>query len=140
MKENEYYRLTYTLTLNVAQTLLRLNPGLTICYVSGTGTDSTEKGGSMWARVKGKTENALLALPFKRAYMFRPGYIHPTKGLKNTKGYYTALAWLYPVWRTLFPKYVCTLQDMGQAMIHAVLSGYAKPVLEVTDIIQLAKS
>ena len=84
MKEPEYKQKTYDLTLHVANTLVRLNPDMTFCYVSGAGTDSSEKGSSMWARVKGKTENDLLKLPFKKAYMFRPGIIEPTTGLKNT--------------------------------------------------------
>jgi uncharacterized protein YbjT (DUF2867 family) len=87
MKEPEYYRLTYTLTLNVAQTLSKCNPDMTFCYVSGASTDSTEKGRSMWARVKGKTENDLMKLPFKQVFAFRPGYMHPTPGLKNVNKY-----------------------------------------------------
>ncbi len=140
MKETDYNRLTYTLTLHVAETLSRLNPDMTFCYVSGVGTDSTEKGRSMWARVKGKTENQLLQLPFKGAYMFRPGYIQPIKGLKNANKLYGALAWLYPVWRAVFPNYVCTLQEMGLAMINVARQGYDKPVLEVKDIVRLAKA
>ncbi len=91
-KEDEYKHITYDLTISFAKTLIKLNPGMTFCYVSGVGTDSTEKGRSMWARVKGKTENDLLELPFKAAYMFRPGYIQPTKGLKNTYKMYKVLA------------------------------------------------
>ena len=136
--ENEYYHLTYELTLHVAETLSRLNKEMTFCYVSGAGTDSTEKGKSMWARVKGKTENALMRLPFKKAYMFRPGYIHPTKGLKNTLKMYAFFSWLYPVWRSLFPKYVSTLKEVGLAMIHTVNKGYEKQILEATDIVKLA--
>lgn len=138
LKEPEYNRLTYTLTLHVAETLLRQNPELTFCYVTGVGTDSTEQGSSMWARVKGKTENQLLRLPFKGAYMFRPGYLQPTKGLKNENKLYGALSWLYPVWRALIPSYVCTLHEFGMAMINAIRLGYEKPVLEVKDIIRLA--
>lgn len=140
MKESDYYRLTFTLTLHVAQTLLGLNSDMTFCYVSGVGTDSTGAGNSMWARVKGKTENALINLPFKGAYMFRAGYIQPIKGLKNTKKYYAFIARVYPVWQMLFPGYVCTLQEVGQAMIKAVINGYEKPVLNVKDIIRLARS
>src|ERR1700730_17488869 len=106
MKEEKYYALTYSLTMSFAKTLSRLNPDLTFCYISGAGTDSTEIGRSMWARVKGKTENDLMKLPFKNVYAFRPGYIQPTPGLKNTNKWYTLLSWLYPVWRSLFPKYV----------------------------------
>ncbi|MFI5237978.1 MAG: NAD-dependent epimerase/dehydratase family protein, partial [Ignavibacteriales bacterium] len=105
-KEDEYKRITYDLTLNFANTLVKLNPEMTFCYVSGVGTDSTEKGRSMWARVKGKTENDLMKLPFKAAYMFRPGYIQPTKGLKNSYKIYKVFTPFYPILKTLFPKYV----------------------------------
>jgi uncharacterized protein YbjT (DUF2867 family) len=138
MKEPEYHRLTYDLTLHMAETLVRLNPGMTFCYISGAGTDSTEKGRSMWARVKGKTENHLMKLPFKQAYMFRPAYIQPTKGLKNTLRPYAYLSWLYPVLRRFFPGAACTLREIGLAMIHAAQKGYGKPVLEVRDIVALA--
>lgn len=139
MNERDYYRATYTLTLNMATLLSQRNGGMTFCYVSGTGTDSTEMGGSMWARVKGKTENDLMALPFKQVYNFRPGYIHPTQGLKNTKGYYRYLSWLYPLLRRLFPKSVVTLRQLGLAMIHSVDNGTQKRVLEVKDILALAE-
>jgi len=138
MKEPEYYKITYTLTLNVAKTLSKLNSDMTFCYVSGGGTDSTEKGRSMWARVKGKTENDLLKLPFKQVYNFRPGYMHPTPGLKNTLPYYKYFTWLYPVVRTIFPQFVTTLAELGQAMINTVFIGYYKPILDVKDIVKLA--
>ncbi|MCW3109612.1 MAG: hypothetical protein JWQ09_4118 [Segetibacter sp.] len=140
MKEPEYYKLTYTLTLTLAQTLSKLNTGMTFCYISGAGTDTTEKGRVMWARVKGKTENDLMKLPFKQVYAFRPGYIHPTKGLIRTKKYYKYFTWLYPFFRTVFPQYVCTLQQLGLAMINAAYYGYPKKVLEVRDIVALAKT
>lgn len=139
MTEDNYYRLTYQLTMTMATTLARLNPDLTFCYVSGAGTDSTEKGGAMWARVKGKTENHLMKLPIKKAYMFRPGFIQPTKGLKNTLTWYKYVSWLYPVLRALFPKYVSTLRELGIAMINAAGKGYDKSILEVKDIILLSK-
>jgi uncharacterized protein YbjT (DUF2867 family) len=139
MKEAEYHRLTYDLTMHVAQTLSKLNRDMTFCYVSGSGTDSSEAGKSMWARVKGKTENALTRLPFKAVYLFRPGYIHPTKGLKNTLGAYRALSWLYPVFKIIFPQFVGTLADIGLAMIHSVTKGYDKKILEVPDIAALAQ-
>jgi len=110
-KEEEYTRLTYDLTMHVANTLVKLNPERTFCYISGAGTDSTENGRSMWARVKGKTENDLMKLPFKASYMFRPGYIQPTKGLKNTYKFYKVVAPIYPLIKLLFSKYVCTLQE-----------------------------
>jgi uncharacterized protein YbjT (DUF2867 family) len=140
MSETDYQHLSYDLTMHLAQTLARLNPQMVFCYVSGAGTDSTERGRSMWARVKGKTENQLLQLPFKEAYMFRPGYLHPTPGLKNTLKYYRAFTWLYPVFRRFLGKYVSTLQELGLAMINAATKGYPKPVLEVQDIVKLAKA
>ncbi len=138
MSESDFYKITYTLTLNVAQTLSKLNPDMTFCYVSGSGTDSTEKGRTMWARVKGKTENDLMKLPFKQVYNFRPGYIHPTEGLKNTLSYYKYLRWLYPAFRALFPGFVSTLRQLGQAMISTVGNGNHKMVVEVKDIVALA--
>jgi uncharacterized protein YbjT (DUF2867 family) len=140
MKEAEYHRLTYDLTMHMAQTLARLNPQMVFCYVSGAGTDSTERGRSMWARVKGKTENHLRQLPFRETYMFRPGYLHPTPGLKNTKKYYAAFSWLYPILRRFLGKYASTLQELSLAMINAATKGYEKPVLEVEDIVKLAKA
>lgn len=137
--ESEFYQMTYDLTLNFATTLSRLNPGMRFCYISGAGTDSTEKGRLMWARVKGKTENDLMKLPFKRVYNFRPGYMHPTPGLKNTLGGYKYIAWMYPALRAIFPKRVSTLREMGLAMIHAVSKGSDKQILEVKDIVALAK-
>ncbi len=138
MSESDFTKITYTLTMSVAQTLSRLNPDMTFCYVSGTGTDSTEKGRTMWARVKGKTENDLMKLPFKQVYNFRPGYIHPTEGLRNTLSYYKYLSWLYPVFRTLLPGLVITLKQLGQAMMNTVGNGNHKTVVEVKDIVALA--
>jgi len=137
-KENEYKFITYDLTMNFANTFLRLNPAMIFTYVSGVGTDSTEKGRSMWARVKGKTENDLLKLPFKAAYMFRPGYIQPTKGLANTYKIYKVLTPLYPIFKKLFPKYVVTLEEIGKAMINVVLKGSEKKILECEDIRKIA--
>jgi hypothetical protein len=139
MKEPEYHKLTYTLTVGFAETLARLNPDMTFEYISGSGTDSTEKGRSMWARVKGKTENALAKLPFKHEYNFRPAYMHPTPGLKNTNKYYKYITWLYPILKAIVPNTVSTLKEMGLAMINAALYGYEKQVLEVNDINELAK-
>lgn len=137
--EEEYKQITYDLTMNFANTLVNLNHEMTFCYVSGVGTDSTEKGKSMWARVKGKTENDLLKLPFKAAYMFRPGYIQPIKGLKNSYKIYKVIAPLYPVLKTIFPKYVVTLKQLGLAMINSSLYGYEKKILECKDIVELSK-
>jgi len=134
----EYERITHDLTLHVAQTLLRLNPGLSFTYVSGAGTDSREQSRQHWARVKGRTENELLALPFRHAYMFRPGFMKPTAGQQRVLSMYKYIGWLYPLTRNL--GYASTIQEVGQAMIAAIQTGYPKPVLEVRDIVALAKS
>ena len=139
MKEPEYHRLTYELTMNFAKTLAHPNPGMTFCYISGAGTDTSEKGRMMWARVKGKTENDLIKLPFKKVYNFRPGIIKPTKHLKNTLSFYKYLGWLIPVIKLFAPGSVSSLKEIGLAMINAVTKGYEKQVLEVKDIIELAK-
>jgi len=140
MNEAKYAHLTHTLTMNVANTLCRLNPGMTFCYISGSGTDSSEKGKLMWARVKGRTENDLMKLPFKQVFNFRPGIIKPTKGLKNTLRFYKYLGWLFPFLNLFFSKYICTLRELGLAMIHAATKGYNKQILEVKDIVALSKS
>lgn len=139
MKEEEYRKVTYDLTMHVAETLSRLNPDMTFCYVTGGGTDSTERGRSMWARVKGKTENDLLKLPFKRAYMFRPGYMHPTKGQKNVHKWAKPLTWLYPLLRPLFSKHLLTLQEVGLAMINAARKGGGPAILNPQEIQRLAR-
>jgi uncharacterized protein YbjT (DUF2867 family) len=137
--QDEYYKITYTLTMHFAETLSKLNSGMTFCYISGQGTDSSEKGELMWARVKGKIENDLMKLPFKHVYNFRPAYIQPTKGLKNTLGPYKLLSWMYPFLNAVFPKYVSTLKEIGLAMIHSATVGYDKNILEVPDIRKLAR-
>jgi hypothetical protein len=139
MKEDVYYSMTYTLTMHMAKILSGQNPGMTFCYMSGAGTDSTEKGRLNWARVKGKTENDLMILPFKKVFAFRPGFMLPEKEAKNTKGYYTVFRVLYPVLRALFPGFVSTLKEVGFAMINSVIYGYEKSVLEVKDIVALSK-
>lgn len=138
-KEEEYKHITYNLTINFAKTLLKLNADMTFCYVSGSGTDSSEKGKIIWARVKGKTENDLLKLGFKDAYMFRPGFIRPTKGLKNAYKSYMFFTPFYPIFKKLFPKYVVTLEEIGLAMINVTLSGSNKKILECLDIARLSK-
>jgi len=140
MNEQDYCRITYDLTMQAARILSELNPDMTFCYISGTGTDSTEKGRIMWARVKGKTENHLAKLPFKAAYMFRPGLIKPIKGQKNVKTIFKVAGLMYPLWKTLSPKNVCTLEDLGLAMIQASRIGYIKQIIENIDIAQLAKT
>ena len=137
--EEEYTRITYELTKALADNLIKLNPEMTFCYVSGVGTDSSEKGKVMWARVKGRTENYLLNLGFKKAFVFRPGIILPTKGLKNTLTLYKIFFPLLPTVKFLFPKYICTLREIGKAMINTVIKGYEKNVLEVRDIKSLAQ-
>lgn len=130
-KKPEYTQLTYDLTLYFAKAVLQANPGMVFTYVSGRSTDSSEKGSMMWARVKGKTENDLNKLPFKAEYNFRPGFMEPVAGQKNVKGIFYFFAWFYP---KLFPGSSLTLNEVGKAMINAVLKGYSKSVLEVKDI------
>ena len=138
MDATAYYHLTYTLTIKVAATLAQLNRNMTFIYISGAGTDSTERGRMMWARVKGKTENALLAMPFKAAYMFRPGYIQPLHGIRTkTRLYgllYAVMAPLYPLWKLLLPKYVATTECLGRAMLKVAKNGAPKHILESWDI------
>ncbi len=138
-KEDEYTRLTYDLTLAAAGTLSRLNPDMTFCYVSGEGTDSTERGRLMWARVKGKTENDLRKLPFKSVFAFRPGVIRPIKGLRNAYTASRILGTVYPALKALAPNHMCTLNDLGLAMVNVTLSGYSKPALENKDIDEVAR-
>jgi uncharacterized protein YbjT (DUF2867 family) len=136
MKEEEYRKITYDITLSVAKTLARLNPQMTFIYVSGSGTDSSEKGRTMWARVKGKTENDLLQLPFKAAYMFRPGGIIPMYGVKSkTKLYqvfYDLMKPFYPL--LLKSNGVITSEQVGKAMIHVAIVGFSHPVIESHEL------
>jgi uncharacterized protein YbjT (DUF2867 family) len=134
MKEETYRRVTYDLTVSAAKTLAKLNPTMTFIYVSGAGTDSTERGRSMWARVKGRTENALLQLPFKAVYLFRPAYIQPLHGIRTKTRWYGAayalMKPLYPFLKMLFPNYVTTTECVGRAMLNVTKRGFPKPVLE----------
>jgi len=139
MKEPDYYAVTYTLTLNFARTLADLNPQMTFCYVSGAGTDSTEQGRQMWARVKGKTENGLLKLPFKAVYNFRPAVMKPTKGARNVKSIYRVILLLFPLFRAFNHTYFLTLEEVGRAMINVVLQGNPTSVVEVKDIARLSR-
>lgn len=136
--EREYARINYELTLAIAETLARVDPDMTFVYVSGMGTDSTERGRTMWARVKGRTENALLRLPFRAAYMLRPGIILPMHGIKSkTMLYrvgYRLMTPLYPALRALFPRAITTTEHLGRVMLRLARSGYSKPVLEPADI------
>lgn len=138
LDENEYRRLTYDLTLAAARAVLEAAPGAVFCYVSGEGTDSTGRGRVMWARVKGQTEQALLAMPFRAGYMFRPGYIQPLQGVRSkTALYQTAyniLAPLYPLLQRVAPTHVTTSVNVGRAMIEVAVHGYPRPLLENEDI------
>jgi hypothetical protein len=138
MKEADYFKLTYTLTMHVASTLSALNPDMTFCYISGAGTDSSEKGRSMWARVKGKTENDLMKLPFSKVHAFRPGFIKPMKGLTRTHAFYKYINWMFPIGRALYPAGFCILEELAQAMINITKLDYTKRVIEGKDIIKLA--
>jgi hypothetical protein len=139
MSKDKYYSMTYTLTMHMAGILAKQNPEMTFCYISGAGTDGTEKGRISWARVKGKTENDLMKLPFKKVFAFRPGLLIPSDDMKNIHKYYKIFKPLIFVFRFLLPNTVSTLKELGLAMINSVLRGYDKPVLEVKDIKMLAK-
>jgi uncharacterized protein YbjT (DUF2867 family) len=142
MSEAGYTRLTYDLTLSVAETLARRNPRMTFVYVSGAGTDATEKGRVMWARVKGRTENALRRLPFAAVYLFRPGIIQPLHGARSkTPSYrflYGAMKPLLPLARLLLPRQVTTTEVIGRAMLAVARYGAPKAVLQSTDLVALA--
>jgi hypothetical protein len=135
----EYYKVTYTLTINWGEVLSKLNHSMTFSYISGANTDSTEKGRSRWARVKGKTENDLIKLPFEKVFGVRPGFIKPTLGLSNAHSFYKYINWMYPIGRALFPGGFCTLKELGHAMINSAVKGYSKNIIEGKDIIELAK-
>jgi uncharacterized protein YbjT (DUF2867 family) len=138
MKEADYHRVTYDYALAAARTLAKASPGMTFIYVSGAGTDSSEKGRSMWARVKGKTENALLQLPFKAAYMFRPGFIQPMHGIKSKtplyRAIYSVMGPLYPVLKAVVPKVVTTTEQVGRAMLKVARQGAPNRIVENQDI------
>jgi uncharacterized protein YbjT (DUF2867 family) len=137
MKQADYEHITYDFTLAAAQTLCRINPQMTFIYISGSGTDSSEKGRMMWARVKGRTENALLRLPFK-AYIFRPGFIEPMDGIQSkTPSYrifYRVIKPLLPLLRRAFPNRILSTRDIGQAMLSVARDDYSKWILETRDI------
>jgi uncharacterized protein YbjT (DUF2867 family) len=143
LSESEYHHLTYDLTFAAATAIASVTGNrLTFCYVSGEGTDSTERGRAAWARTKGKTENALLRLPFKAAFMFRPGYIQPLKGIRSKTRWYQALynviGPFYPVVRVLLARHVTTTVNIGRAMIQVAARGYSKQILSSADINQLS--
>jgi len=136
---DEYYKMTYALTMHIASTLSKLNKDMTFCYVSGAGTNSSEKGGTNWSRVKGKTENDLMKLPFAQVFNFRPGFIKPTKGLKYTHTFYKYINWLFPIGRALYAKGFCTMQELALAMIHTLKQNNGRRTVEGKDIIEMAK-
>lgn len=141
MSEERYRRLTYDITLAAATTLAKLNRGMVFTYVSGRSTDSTEQGRLMWARVKGKTENDLLKLPFKAAYMFRPAGIQPLHGIRSktpwVQALYVGAGPMLSLLNRLAPQYMTTTEQVGRAMIKVARDGYRKPVLESDDINRL---
>ena len=143
MSEAQYTRITYDLTLAAAEVLARLNPQMTFVYVSGVGTDSSERGSIMWARVKGRTENALRRLPFKASYMFRPGVIQPMHGARSkTRVYavtYMLVGWLLPLLRAMSPRRFLTTELVGQAMLAVARRGAPQVVLEPGDIYDAAR-
>ncbi len=138
MSEERYTRVTYDLTLAVAGRLARLNPAMTFVYVSGMGTDDTERGRTMWARVKGRTENALLKLPFKAAYMFRPAFILPRHGIRSRTPLYRALYVVatpfFALLRRVAPRYVTTTEQVGRALIAIARDGFPRPIVEAADL------
>jgi uncharacterized protein YbjT (DUF2867 family) len=142
LTEEAYRRITYDLTIAAATTILKHSPALTFIYVSGAGTDSTERGRSVWARVKGQTENALLRMPFKAAYMFRPAIIRPLHGaVSRTRSYrlfYAVLGWLLPILRVFFPRSITSTEAIGRAMLAAVRHGAPRPIVESWEINDLA--
>jgi uncharacterized protein YbjT (DUF2867 family) len=138
MKKELYEKLTYDLTMHFARTLVKQNSDMQFCYVSGAGTDSTEKARLHWARVKGKTENDLQKLGFRHVYLFRPAMLKPTPGLQNVLPAYKWFGWLTPLLETFFPNSICSLTQLGEAMIHVVFRGYEKNILEVKDIKKLS--
>jgi uncharacterized protein YbjT (DUF2867 family) len=142
MKEADYRSLTHDVTLAAANEMLAVSPQLTFIFVSGEGTDSTEHGRSMWARVKGKTENDLLAMPFKAAYMFRPGFIQPLRGVRSKTRVYQAVynvtRSISPVIRALFPRHTTTTVNIGRAMLEVAVEGFPRSIIYSTDINALA--
>ena len=143
MRPEEYERITYGITLAAAETLARLNPQMTFVYVSGAGTDSSEQGRSAWARVKGRTENAILRLPFKAAYMFRPGFIEPKAGIRSKTAFYrlfyTLIRPVTPLLRLAFPNFILTTEQIGRAMIAVAQGAESKRILESRDILTLSR-
>jgi uncharacterized protein YbjT (DUF2867 family) len=138
MSEADYTKVTYDTALHFATVLARLNPRMVLVHVSGRSTDRTEQGKVMWARVKGMAENALMKLPFRAVFNFRPALMKPVAGQRNVKAAFRPVLWLYPLWKVLFPGSTMTLDEVGDAMIQCVVEGAPKPVLEVVDMQKLA--
>ena len=137
MKEEKYTHITYDTTMAFAKVLLSHNSNMSFCYISGSHTDSSEKGRLMWARVKGRTEKDLMKLPFKGVYNFRPGGMLPFPGQKNWKAVYK---FIVKIIKAVSPKNVITMEELGRSMINAVTIGYPKHILEIPDIKQLARA
>ena len=133
--EEEYTKLTHDLTLKIARPLLQLNPDITFCYVSAKGTD----GKTMWARVKRRTENDLAKMGFRQFFAFRPFMLTPTKGLRNTHGFYNYISWLFPLGRVVYPEGFCTLRELALAMIQVGYQGYSKKMITPTDMVNIQK-
>jgi uncharacterized protein YbjT (DUF2867 family) len=138
ISKDEYFKITYTLTMHVGETLSRLNPDMVFTYVSGMGTDSKEKGNG-WASVKGKTENDLKKLPFKKVHAYRPGFIKPIAGLKNAKSFYKYINWMFPIGQSLFPNAFNSLKELGDSMIYVSLNNYDPFILNGKEISATAK-
>lgn len=138
--EAEYTRLTHDLTLALAKPLLQLNPDITFCYVSAKGADNSEKGKTMWARVKGRTENDLVKMGFKQLYIFRPFMLTPTKGLQHAHRFYRYISWIFPFGRIVYPAGFCTLKELAVAMINVGCQGYGKMILTPPNMIKVKKS
>lgn len=138
MSERDYTRATHTLTTTFAREMVATEPGIAFCYISGAGTDSTEHGRSMWARVKGKTENDLMKMPFRAVFAFRPGFIKPRPGQTKAHNFYKFVNWLFPIGRKLYAKGFCKMSELASAMISVTSEGFEKQVIEGNDIIDLA--
>jgi uncharacterized protein YbjT (DUF2867 family) len=138
--EEQYSIVTNMLTMMVATTLCRLNPSMVFCYISAAGADNTEHGKTMWARVKGKTENELKELPFNHVYAFRPFLLTPNRGSKKTHGFYKYISWFFPLGRLLFPNGFCTLKELGLSMITVGFQGFSKMIVKPKDMVKLAKA
>ncbi|MFA7330606.1 MAG: epimerase [Candidatus Delongbacteria bacterium] len=144
LSEAEYTRLTLDLTLAAARAVLEQSPRAAFCYVSGQGTDSTERGRLMWARIKGRTENALLGMPFRGVWIFRPGLIQPLRGVRSRtrlyQAFYSGLGWSLPLLRRCFPRQITSTVDLARAMLRAAREGAPESVLETWRINELARA